>query len=374
MKTQLKYIKGNIFTSKAQTLVNTVNCVGVMGAGIALEFKYRYPDMFEKYVKYCQEGLIQVGKLWIYDINNSDKKILNFPTKQHWKYPSKYDYLQKGLSRFVETYKEKGITSVAFPMLGALNGGLDPDQVLFIMKGYLELCDIPVEIYEYDSNSADDLFKNFSDTFLNNDIKSLERLTGFKSNVIKKLKDLLEKRNIISLIQLDKMKGIGEETVKACYQFAMRVKFQPIELTNDIFSSINKENSLITPKIGASQPESEHQKQETIINKELKERNDSNINFESPSALMNNKLFVVYCGYFDNLSGGVYESKINLFIIAENLEQAKLRASLTDQVKQYKMHIDSAQEVEMINGFTLSFQQTGGNETKIYNHIFREFV
>lgn len=370
MKDQLKFIKGNIFTSKAQTLVNTVNCVGVMGAGIALEFKYRYPDMFDKYVKYCQDGLIQIGKLWIYDIGNSDKKVLNFPTKQHWKYPSKYDYLQRGLSRFVETYKEKGITSVAFPMLGALNGGLDPEQVLVMMKGYLELCDIPVEIYEYDFEAPDDLFQNFRDAFFKHDIKSLEKLTGFKPNVIKKLKEILEKRNMVSLIQLDKIKGIGEETVKLCYQFAMRIKSQPNLIPNDIFSS--SKTNLSTPQIIIPQHKLKRSSGET--NQSQKDIDDSKNVIENSNVLTNNKLFVVYCGYFDNLSGGVYESKINLFIIAESLEQAKMKASLSDQVKQYNMHIDSAQEIEMINGYTLNFQQTGGNETKIYNHNFREFV
>src|SRR5689334_19885892 len=122
MSTEVKYINGNIFTSKYQTLVNTVNCVGIMGAGIALEFKYRYPEMFEKYVKHCKEHLIQIGKLSIYEVPNKDQKVLNFPTKNDWKHPSKYEYLTKGLEKFLNIYREKKITSVAFPLLGAQNG------------------------------------------------------------------------------------------------------------------------------------------------------------------------------------------------------------------------------------------------------------
>ena len=239
MKNEIKYTKGNIFTSKCQTLVNTVNCVGIMGAGIALEFKYRYPEMFEKYAKFCEEKLIQVGKLWVYEVPNGNQKVLNFPTKQHWKYPSKYEYLEKGLKKFLETYKEKGITSIAFPMLGALNGGLDPGKVLDLMHQYLEFCDIPIEIYEYDAYASDDLLDTFRNVIIYGNIKELEKLTGLKKNILTKLKDVLENNDLHSLIQLDKVKGIGEETVKTCFQFAMSQKTKPQAISQDIFGSIN---------------------------------------------------------------------------------------------------------------------------------------
>ena len=133
MNLDIVYIHGNIFTSKHQTLVNTVNCVGVMGAGIAQEFKYRYPEMFEKYVTLCKMRQMQIGKLWIYEPPDQSRKILNFPTKNDWKHPSKYEYLIKGLERFLETYKEKDVRSIAFPLLGAQNGGLDPERVKSLM-------------------------------------------------------------------------------------------------------------------------------------------------------------------------------------------------------------------------------------------------
>ena len=137
----------NIFDSQCQTIVNTVNCVGVMGKGLALEMKKRYPDMFEKYKDFCNKGLIDVGKLWLYK-HSDDKWILNFPTKKHWKNPSEYEYIEDGMIKFVETYKERGIKTVAFPMLGCSNGGLDKDIVLQIMTKYLIKCtDLFVEIY-----------------------------------------------------------------------------------------------------------------------------------------------------------------------------------------------------------------------------------
>ena len=138
----------NIFDSQCQTIVNTINCVGVMGKGLALEMKKRYPDMFEKYKDFCDKGLIDIGKLWVYK-HSDDKWILNFPTKKDWRNKSEYDFIDKGMKKFVETYKEKGIKTIAFPMLGCSNGGLDKSIVLQIMTKYLIKCtDLIVEIYE----------------------------------------------------------------------------------------------------------------------------------------------------------------------------------------------------------------------------------
>lgn len=157
----ITFHKGNIFNSKTQTIVNTINCVGVMGKGIALVFKLRYPEMFEKYKEFCQSKMIGIGKLWLYKSENTPQWVLNFPTKFHWKYPSKMEYLEAGLQKFVDSYKEKGITSIAFPLLGTHNGGLDKIEVLDLMHKYLEQCDIPIEIYEYDPLAPDDMFENF---------------------------------------------------------------------------------------------------------------------------------------------------------------------------------------------------------------------
>ena len=119
----IKTYKGNLFSSSCQTIVNTVNCVGIMGAGIALEYRLRYPKMYKKYVEYCKTGLIKIGSLWLYK-HSDEKWVLNFPTKTHWKYPSKTEYLLMGLDKFIDSYEQKGITSVAFPILGSEKGGL----------------------------------------------------------------------------------------------------------------------------------------------------------------------------------------------------------------------------------------------------------
>ncbi len=86
----ISYLTTNLFDSPAQTLVNTVNTVGVMGKGIALAFKQRYPEMYRQYRELCQAGELEVGKLFVYQAG--DKIIVNFPTKKHWRSPSRIEY------------------------------------------------------------------------------------------------------------------------------------------------------------------------------------------------------------------------------------------------------------------------------------------
>jgi len=203
----IEIIKGNLFTSQCQTLANTINCVGVMGAGIALEFRLRYPQMFKRYVELCNQQLIDIGKLWLY--KTEAKWVLNFPTKKHWKYPSKEEYLKLGLKKFLDTYKEKAITSIAFPLLGASNGKV-PEQVsLEIMTYYLNTCDIPIEIYYYDPYASDDIYEEFKLKFLSYDVQELTKITGLNATYIKKLKDVLINSAINNMGNLLSVKGIG---------------------------------------------------------------------------------------------------------------------------------------------------------------------
>src|SRR6266516_570368 len=141
----IRYQKGDIFDSKAQVIVNTVNCKGVMGKGLALAFKQRYPDMFPVYQQECKTGRLHIGKPTLY--KQSTPWILNFPTKNDWKLPSKLEYLEKGLEYLVGNYKKAGIKSIAFPKLGAQNGKLSWDEVGPLMAKYLSQLDIDVYIY-----------------------------------------------------------------------------------------------------------------------------------------------------------------------------------------------------------------------------------
>lgn len=146
----IQYQKGDIFKSKAQVIVNTVNCQGVMGKGLALAFKQRYPDMFTVYQQECQTGKLRIGRPTLY--RDSTPWILNFPTKDSWKANSKMEYLEKGLKYFVAHYKEAGITSIAFPKLGTQNGKLSWQEVGPLMVKYLSKLDINIYIYIFDSD------------------------------------------------------------------------------------------------------------------------------------------------------------------------------------------------------------------------------
>ncbi len=129
MKTpMIKFIKGDIFESECEAIVNTVNCYGKMGKGLALEFKNRYPEMFLVYKRACDEGRVKVGKMHIW------KNIINFPTKDHWRNPSKMEYITSGLQDLVEVIKEKGVKSIAIPPLGCGLGGLN----FYLVKKQIE--------------------------------------------------------------------------------------------------------------------------------------------------------------------------------------------------------------------------------------------
>jgi O-acetyl-ADP-ribose deacetylase (regulator of RNase III)/uncharacterized protein YwgA len=142
----LKVIVGDIFESKMSVLVNTVNCVGVMGKGIAKTYKNKYPQMFNEYKCQCLNKEIHTGQLYPY-YEDGKVKILNFPTKDHWRSPSKIEYIITGLDWFIDHYKALDITSIAFPPLGCGNGGLDWDIVGPIMYQKLKNLSIDIEIY-----------------------------------------------------------------------------------------------------------------------------------------------------------------------------------------------------------------------------------
>lgn len=113
---------GNLLASSAHALVNTVNCVGVMGKGIALAFKRKYPEMFDDYVRRCDRGEVRLGEPYVYDAGN--RLILNFPTKDHWRAVSRLEDIVAGLEHLTKHYRAWGIRSLAVPPLGCGNGQL----------------------------------------------------------------------------------------------------------------------------------------------------------------------------------------------------------------------------------------------------------
>ena len=214
----ISHIYGNIFDSKMQTIVNTVNCVGFMGGGIALEYKRRYPDMFKEYKERCLNGTLKMGELHLW--NNDEPWILNFPTKIHFKDPSKEEFIEKGLKKFVSNYKKHSIESIAFPQLETQLGGLDwENRVKPIMYKYLEALDIEVEIYEFDKNADDSLYlnlRNILQKFSNEDFKTYLDIGKKTSDNLMQNLDI----RIKSMRDIEYVPGIGEKALEKIYLIA----------------------------------------------------------------------------------------------------------------------------------------------------------
>lgn len=214
-------VPGNIFNTTAQVIVNTVNCEGVMGRGIALEFKNRFPDMYEKYKEFCDQKLMKPGVLQLY--KKSTPWILNFPTKNYWKFPSKIEYLEKGLQKFAATYQQKEIISVAFPKLGTESGGLDWVDVKEIMYRYLDnLQGLDVEIYHYDPNATDNLFNRFAEITARFKSKDYVELMGLRSVEAKKLESALQNNSLRTMMDLQNIRGFGDSSIEKVYTFLER--------------------------------------------------------------------------------------------------------------------------------------------------------
>jgi len=144
----IKYISGNIFESKTECLVNTVNCEGYMGKGIAYQFKLRFPENNKDYVRACKNGELKIGK--IHSFIEDGTIIVNFPTKNKWREKSDISYIYIGLDLLTSFIKEKSIKSISIPPLGCGNGGLIWEDVRKILedKLYEVSNDCDIMIYE----------------------------------------------------------------------------------------------------------------------------------------------------------------------------------------------------------------------------------
>ena len=209
----LTYSNGTVFNQKVDAIVNTVNIVGVMGAGLALEFALRYPDMLESYEEKCKKGLLSLGKIDCYEAK--DVIIINFPTKWHFKYPSKIEWIEEGLKDFVRNYKALGISSVAFPRLGTRNGGLDWDDVRKIMEKYLSDLDIDVVIC-LDKNEAEGLEKEMIDRFNSTDFNI--KIPEIRLNS-KQIEAINKAQPISHFWQIKELDGIGITCYKKMFEY-----------------------------------------------------------------------------------------------------------------------------------------------------------
>lgn len=232
-------LKGNIFNSRAMAVVNTVNCVGAMGKGIALEYKWRYPEMFQEYQRICLAHLLKPGQILPY--KKSTPIILNFAIKDDWKNPSRVEWIEESLQKFVDNYRLMGITSIAFPWMGAMNGGIPFNIIQSLTRNYLSnLEDISIEVYEFDPNepcalykSLDKLVKSFLYTF-----SELEELSQIKARYWEKIFEAVNDEHTKSLnnlcnYQLKGKRIIGSTNIERLYSFLTKYNNgnYPIEKT-----------------------------------------------------------------------------------------------------------------------------------------------
>lgn len=244
----IKYRKGDIFESEAQVIVNTVNCQGVMGKGLALAFKERYPAMFAVYKEECKTGKLRIGRPSLY--KDSTPWILNFPTKDKWKANSRLEYLDKGLKYFVTNCKRAGIKSIAFPKLGAQNGKLEWDEVGPLMAKYLSTLNIEVYIYiaegdrEYYGDEQQESYaiawQRFNEVAL-----SLERLqieVGLSSREAKKVFNARATKDVLTQADIDNIEKLAKVAAKGIQDYIRRQQYTEQHLPGISYASTETAN------------------------------------------------------------------------------------------------------------------------------------
>lgn len=193
----IKFLTGDLFESKAEALVNTVNTVGVMGKGIALQFKNLFPNNYKVYKEACKNNALKIGDLLVtvdQNISTGEKIIINFPTKKHWRQPSEYTFIESGLDDLVELIKTKHIKSIAIPPLGSGNGGLQWGRVKVIIKEKLSaINNVTIEVYEPNANIKEHLKKE------------RVKLTPARSMLLYMLYHLVENGELVSEFSSEKI-------------------------------------------------------------------------------------------------------------------------------------------------------------------------
>jgi O-acetyl-ADP-ribose deacetylase (regulator of RNase III) len=147
----LNFTSGNLLDSRCYALVNTVNTVGVMGKGIALQFKNEFPHNYKIYRDTCHSRQLKIGGLLLVKDRSlllGERLIINFPTKTHWRLPSEYTYIEQGLNALTNLIAEERLQAIALPALGCGNGGLDWLIVKGMIRHHLEPVNSFIEIYQ----------------------------------------------------------------------------------------------------------------------------------------------------------------------------------------------------------------------------------
>lgn len=249
----LKFKVGNILESESSAIVNTVNCEGKMGKGLAFQFKKKYPEMEKSYVEVCKTGELRPGKLHIFFEQN--KYIINFPTKNKWREKTKVEYISDGLKALKKLLIDKEITSVAIPPLGCGNGGLNWNQVKPIIIKELDTIssNIDIEVYEPSDNISSILEEpkaDYKTLFL---LKLSLEINDFKKN---SLNQAVQLSSIISNNQI-LISDVNKESkkvsdLKKYYSVRDNEKLYKLlknKLVSNTIEKIEKDNQKIIDKV-----------------------------------------------------------------------------------------------------------------------------
>lgn len=236
-----KEISGNIFNTKAMAIVNTVNCMGAMGKGLALDFKLRFPDMFREYQSVCLKRLLKPGQILPY--RKSTPIILNFAIKDDWKKDAKIEWIETTLQKFVANYQKMEIMSVAFPWMGAMNGGLPIEKIKNVTRKYLSnLEDIDIEVYDFNPDTPCDLYRSLRNIIASKqlDVCELERLSHIQSRYWLRIIDAVHDPNTKSMNNLwhYTMQGkriIGKTNLERLFLFLTLYKDNKLPLVKTLF-------------------------------------------------------------------------------------------------------------------------------------------
>lgn len=209
----IEYYDGTVFNAGVNCMVNTVNCIGVMGAGLALEFSLRYPAMYEDYEAKCKRKEIAVGKVDYF--HGDGYTVVNFPTKWHFKYSSKLEWIEAGLRDFARTYRGEGLREVAFPKLGTMNGGLDWQRVRALCEKYLNLPDLRVIICTDERQEAGGTERRMVDLFNATPVEELAQSVRLTEKQRETLRNCMPLERFFIL---QKQQGIGLKTYSEIFR------------------------------------------------------------------------------------------------------------------------------------------------------------
>lgn len=226
----ITYLNKTVFNSGCDGIVNTINCVGSMGNGLALEFALRYPNMEKQYKADCAAKKVKTGIILTY--KTDDALIINFPTKFHWKYPSQLNWIAEGLDYIKAHYKEWNIKSIAIPPLGCSNGGLHfESQVKPLIESKLNDLDIDVCIC-LDPGYAEGKEKEMLEAFKLSDYEALCKKLQLNSKVCFGLSN---SSNINRFYMIRTIEGVGAISYKKIFEYFYKGG-QPIKNETDQIS------------------------------------------------------------------------------------------------------------------------------------------